>query len=183
MTEETKLNDLKFQLFDPKEDSKNKLPNSLGNYIIVLRETATLPDAKIKPIYTTYNGYNVIYTGISSKNLRDRDYEQHFTGNNAGRSTLRKSLGCLFGYKQIPRDEKNLTNGKTKFEEKDEKELSNWMQENLLVFFLSGTQKNTVEKLEEFLIKEFNPPLNIQKNKDGQNKEYVKMLKSIRNNK
>jgi len=179
MKEETKITDLKFEKFDPKKDLEDKLPDSPGNYIVVLRKTAKMPDAAVTPVYKSYMGYDVVYTGISSKSLRERDYKHHFTGNNAGRSTLRKSLGCLMGFKQIPRDNKK-DNKKTKFGEKDEERLSDWMKENLLLFFSS--QKD-VKTLEERLIKEFNPPLNIQKNKEGKNKEYVAMLRSLRNTK
>ena len=46
--------------------------------------------------------------GISTVSIRKRDYQQHFIGNNAGKSTLRKSLGSLMGFPKIPRD-KNLS--------------------------------------------------------------------------
>lgn len=90
--------------FDPQTDSESKVENAPGIYLICLKENATLPSVSIKPVLPSFIGLEVIYTGIAGGSLRTRDYHQHFKGNNAGRSTLRKSLGVLFGYEQIPRD-------------------------------------------------------------------------------
>ncbi len=168
---------LKFELFDPMKDKEDKIPDKSGNYIVVLREKVELPVIDITPIYNMYKGYRVIYTGISSKSLRKRDYSQHFTGNNAGHSTLRKSLGSLMGLKKIPRDTKKPENGKTKFTDADEEKLSAWMKENLLLFFLC---ENEFATLEEFLINKLNPPLNIQGNKNEVNQDYRDKLRKLR---
>lgn len=181
MTKETKIMSLNFKMFDPQKDSKNSLPDTPGNYILVLRETAKLPDTEITPIYETYKGYNVVYTGTTS-NLRSR-YKEHFEDNNAGWSTLRKSLGCLRKFQQIPRDKDNPENEKTKFNDKDEEFLSNWMQENLLLYYSPETESMDKKTLENLLIKEFYPPLNIQKNRKGKNRAFVAMLDFLRNNK
>ena len=121
-----------FKLFNPQTMKASDLPDCPGNYLVVLaNESSRLPDVGIEPVYTKteHNGmyYDVIYTGISTDSLRKRDYKQHFTGNNAGVSTLRKSLGSLMGMKKIPRDAGKPENGKTKFSENDEICLSNWM--------------------------------------------------------
>ena len=94
------------------------LPDKPGNYIIVLRSTSSLPikvQISTTPILTSFDykkeKYNVVYVGKSSKSLRIRDYKQHFTGT-AGNSTIRKSLGCLLGFKLIPRDINSPQNGK-----------------------------------------------------------------------
>lgn len=100
----------------------------------------------------------------------------HFIGNNAGRSTLRKSIGCLFGYELIPRDSK--PNGKTKFSDTDEEMLSEWMCENLLVFYCVTKE---YENMEDYLITKYNPPINIEKT-DGiiENHKFREKLKSLR---
>lgn len=172
-----------FTKFDLLTSDKNKIPNAPGNYIVVLREGTSLPEIGIEPIYTLvdYEGtsYRVIYTGLASDSLQERDYKQHFTGNNAGRSTLRKSLGSLMGFKKIPRD-KEPGNGKTKFVEQDEAALSVWMQSNLLLFFkIDGN----FEEAEKKLINEMNPPLNIQSNTNEINREYRKLLTVLRTEK
>jgi hypothetical protein len=109
--------------------------------------------------------------------LRTRDYRQHFIGNNAGRSTLRKSLGVLFGYKLIVRDN-NPSNGKTKFEQTDESKLSDWMRQNLLMFFLPTTNYAVTEIA---LINHFNPPLNLKDNHNSINADFRKLLSNMRN--
>ena len=116
-----------FKLFDPMKDCESILPDLPGNYFIVLRPTSQLAPIKVTPEfhYIDYNNnhYPIIYTGISNISIRKRDYHQHFIGNNAGRSTLRKSIGSLMGFSKIPRDKNNSDNGKTKFNENDEETL------------------------------------------------------------
>ncbi len=170
------LENFKINRFDPNVDSEIKIVNRCGNYIICLRKNSKLPSVSLTPILTTFEGLDVLYTGIASINLRTRDYRQHFKGNNAGCSTLRKSLGVLFGYLQIPRD-KNPNNGKTKFSNKDEQNLSEWMQANLIMFFLPSLDFN---KVELNLIDHFNPPLNLKDNHNQINLEFRKHLSSLR---
>ena len=130
-----------FSLFDPQKTRASVLPDKPGNYIIVLRSTSSLPikvQISTTPILTSFQHkkekYNVVYVGKSSKSLRIRDYKQHFTGT-AGNSTIRKSLGCLLGFKLIPRDINSPQNGKTTFDEFDERTLTEWMKDNLLLFY------------------------------------------------
>jgi hypothetical protein len=100
-------------------------------------------------------------------------------GNNAGRSTLRKSLGVLFGFEQIPRDKDPLT-GKTKFSEADEATLTTWMHHNLIMFFLPTLD---FADLENQFIKQFNPPLNLKNNDNDVNREYRQRLSQLRSGK
>lgn len=174
-----------FKLFDPMKGCSSALPNIPGNYLIVLREFSQLPQIELTPelhsINYEGNHYQVIYTGISSKSIRERDYRQHFTGNNAGRSTLRKSLGSLMGFPKIPRDKNDPDNGKTKFNENDEEVLSQWMKENLLLFYsVENREKEQIENLEKKLINDYNPPLNILRNNNPINKKYRVLLKNLR---
>ena len=127
----TILQRFKANRFDPLLDCESTIPDRAGNYILCLRSNSKLPKVSIEPTLKVFDGLQVIYTGIAGGSLRSRDYRQHFKGNNAGRSTLRKSLGVLFGYKQIPRDN-DPTTGKTKFGFLDEINLTEWMCENLI---------------------------------------------------
>ncbi|MBD3581577.1 GIY-YIG nuclease family protein [Flavobacterium selenitireducens] len=170
------LDTFKINRFDPKTDSETNIANSSGNYILCLKENSNLPIASIKPILTSFEGLQVIYTGIASGSLRTRDFRQHFKGNNAGRSTLRKSLGVLFGYKQIPRDS-DPTTGKTKFNIKDEQKLSEWMCNNLVMYFLPTSDFDNIE-IE--LINHFNPPLNLKHNSNIVNLDFRRILSSLR---
>lgn len=174
------LDDLKLNCFDPNIDIETKIPDSPGNYILCLRKHSKLPTPTTTTItLTKFEGLDVIYTGIAGKSLRNRDYKQHFIGNNAGSSTLRKSLGVLFGYKLISRD-KDPNTGKTKYRLEDEIELSKWMKSNLIMYFLPTAD---YKKIEIKLITHFNPPLNLKDNKNHVNTEFRKLLSNLRNNK
>ena len=170
---------MQFQIFDPKKNDIGSVPSKPGNYIVVLRKDSKLPDIGIPVTYCKYEGYNVIYTGLASKNLKDRDIQKHFNGT-AGGSTLRKSLGCLFGYDLIPRDSQYDINKKTKFNDADESRLSDWMREHLLLFYYSNENYNEIESR---LIQELNPPLNLDKNSHVINSAFRGHLKSLRNRK
>ena len=184
---ETKLNDYenlsqilsKFSAnrFDPILDHESKIDNSSGNYIICKRKNVDLPKNITGIEFKLFDNLEVIYTGIAGKSLKTRDFRQHFKGNNAGRSTLRKSLGVLFGYKLIPRD-KDPNTGKTKFCVEDEIKLSDWMQKNLIMYFLPNSEFNN---LEDKLIEHFNPPLNLSKNRNLVNLDFRKKLSELRN--
>ena len=173
------LETFKINRFDPSTDSEIIIANSSGNYILCLKTNSTLPTVAIKPILTNFEGLEVIYAGIASGSLRTRDFRQHFKGNNAGRSTLRKSLGVLFGYKQIPRDS-DPTTGKTKFNFEDEQKLSEWMCNNLVMYFLPTSEFKDIE-IE--LINQFNPPLNLKDNRNIINFGYRRLLSSLRSKK
>lgn len=165
-----------FKLFDPKTADIETIPDQGGNYLLVLRNGSELPDIGITPHYKTHDGHRVIYTGISQSSLRKRDFRQHFHGN-AGGSTLRKSLGCLFGYPLIPRS-KTGEDRKTTLRPQDEERLSDWMHDNLLLYCKPDNQCATAE---EQLIKEFDPPLNLSKVPNpSPNTEYRNRLKQIR---
>lgn len=173
------LDAFRINCFDPKTDSETIITNDSGNYILCLKKNSNLPTVPIKPILTNFEGIQVIYTGVAGGSLRTRDFRQHFKGNNAGRSTLRKSLGVLFGYKQIPRDSDPAT-GKTKFNIEDEIKLSEWMCDNLIMYFFPTSNFNSIE-IE--LINHFNPPLNLKDNSNTINIDFRRLLSSLRTNK
>ena len=176
VTVEQKCNDYsEFKQFDPKVDNADQIPDNAGNYIVCLRKSSKLP--KTEPDFITQNhqGKEVIYVGIAGKSLRKRDYKQHFNGN-AGSSTLRKSIGSLFGYQKVPRSV-HKDDGKTKFSSADERKLSQWMKNNLIFYFLSNDEP---DYLEDLLIRKFNPPLNLAKNKNALNAEFRMSLKQLR---
>lgn len=168
-----------FKIFDPMTMDSNMLPNVAGNYVFLLRKGSQLPQVDIKPIISEMdidgNTYQVIYTGIASKNLRQRDYRTHFVGNNASRSTLRKSIGCLFGYDFIPRNEGDSEH--KKFKPADEEKLTEWMMSNLLLAFVENANP---KPLEDELIRKLNPPLNLEKNHNKVNAEFRALLSKLR---
>lgn len=168
-----------FKLFDPMTMDSNTLPNVAGNYVFLLRKGSQLPKVDIEPkipeVTLDGNTYQAIYTGIASENLRQRVYRTHFVSNNASRSTLRKSIGSLIGYDLIPRKEGDLKH--KKFKPTNEEKLTEWMMSNMLLAFVENADP---EPLEEKLIAELNPPLNLDKNTNMVNKEFRALLSKLR---
>lgn len=171
-----------YKLFDPTNMTKGLPVEAPGNYIFLLRPNVTLPTNMIaeQPEFTTltYEGtaYRVLYTGVTKDSLYKRVFKIHLAGNNAGKSTLRKSLGCLWGYTFVARDKKPDSK-KTKFADKDEASITTWMRKNLLVLFVPNSN---FEVDEQELIDMFNPPLNLQKNHNMVNLNYRRQLEELR---
>ena len=168
-----------FKIFDPMTMDSNMLPNVAGNYVFLLRKGSQLPQVDINPqipeVTLDGNTYQAIYTGIASESLRQRVYRIHFIGNNASRSTLRKSIGSLFGYDLIPRKEGDSKH--KKFKPADEEKLTEWMKNNLLLAFVENADP---ESMEDKLIAELNPPLNLDKNDNTVNAEFRALLSKLR---
>lgn len=166
-----------YQVFDPANSSHDSIPSKPGYYFICLKSGCTLPDVGTSFITSKVNDKELIYIGMAAYDLGKRLIKQHFYGNNAGKSTLRKSLGSLIGYSKVPRD-KDPNSGKTKFSELDENLLTKWMETNLLVYYAVHLNP---ESIETELIKELNPPLNLIKNSNRTNSEFRKVLSELRN--
>lgn len=168
-----------FKLFDPMTMDSNTLPNVAGNYVFLLRKGSQLPKVDIEPQIPEFsldgNTYQAIYTGIASKSLRKRDYRNHFVDNDASRSTLRKSIGSLFGYDLILRKESDTKH--KRFQPADEEKLTEWMMSNLLLAFVENANP---KPLEDELIAELNPPLNLDKNDNTVNAEFRALLSKLR---
>lgn len=168
-----------YKIWDPLKPGS--ITSMAGNYIFILRQGVELFQPKMdeKPIYKTivYEGreYNVLYTGVG-KNLYERIIKVHY-GDNAGRSTLRKSLGSLCGYGFIPRDKNKPMNGKTKFKPEDEQKITSWMMTNLIVLY---KENPNYAKDEIKLINKYNPPLNIKENENSVNWNYREKLHLLR---
>ena len=153
-----------FTLFDPAQGQRADLPAVEGNYIVMLKTGCNIPDVLGNFKYTEVSlygvDYRVLYTGVAS-NLKSRIWTNHLHGN-GGNSTLRKTLGSLFGYQKIARDKNYQINKKTKFCAEDENSLTAWMERNLLFAYLANDKRN---ELESFLIDSLLPPLNVEGSK------------------
>ena len=175
-----------YKMFDPTRLDRGLPPEQQGNYIFLLRPGVMLPEDMItsQPIFSTltYKGtdYRVLYTGVTSKTLYERVFKTHLFGNNAGKSTLRKSLGSLWGYSFIYRDKNPnpAKTPKTKFRDEDEKAITQWMKQNLLVLVVPNAN---FDDDETELIETFNPPLNLDKNNNVVNLSYRAQIKKLRN--
>jgi predicted GIY-YIG superfamily endonuclease len=168
---ETILAELKKNKFDP-TNKKTKIDESRGVYIICLRENVEFPPTKcpLSIEFETFAGYKVLYVG-QSDNLESR-VDTHFNDKKTKSSTFRKSLGVLFGYTLVPQT--------ISFTEADEKKLTRWMEDHLIIYFFVEERDKEVKNI---LIEHFNPPLNLQKNYNSKNKKFRKHLSLLRQNK
>lgn len=171
-----------FKVFNPWDEAITRLPSAAGNYVFLLKKDIPFPmkgiddTPVIRNIEINGKEYQIIYTGIASKSLRQRIGRNHF-GENAGRSTLRLSLGSLMGFTKIYRDE----SGKhLKFKAVDEQKLTDWMQRNLLVLFYVNPY---CEGDEDNMIATLNPPLNLDKNHCSENAGFRAELSHMRSKK
>ena len=173
-----------FKVFNPLNDDVAKLPKAAGNYIFLLKKGIPFPMKGIshvpiiREITLGDKEYLLIYTGIvkptsTASNLQKRIGKQHF-GENAGRSTLRLSLGSLMGFTKIFRDssQKHL-----KFKKTDEQKLTNWMQNSLIVLYYANYN---CDNDEDNMILALNPPLNLDKNHCCENAEFRSELSNLR---
>ena len=168
------LND--FIPFNPTKDNSKQIPKLPGNYFVLIRDLNELPNRGYEVSCKVFKGMNVIYTGVSQKNLYKRIWKNHF-GNVSGNSTLRQSLGCLFGYEQFPRDVNNQENDHIRFSKENEAKLTEWMKENLIFFILPYQDYST---LESALIRFFNPPLNLEGDLGVANAQFRAFIQVLR---
>jgi hypothetical protein len=112
----------------------------------------------------------VIYVGKSEKSLLPR-YDTHFRGT-ARWSTFRKSIGVLFGLRK-----EILDKGKYKFTSEDEKWLSQWLSENIILYYLECKE---IKEIEQEFIDHFLSPLNLKGNKQLINVDFRKKLTGLR---
>ena len=168
-----------FVPFDPNTDYPSVIPGEPGNYLVTLREGCTLPGIGADLKYRSWSDFkdmHVVYTGMSEKSLRKRITHDHLKGHSAF-STLRISLGCLLGFKLVPRDK--VPDGRHwRFSTEDEAALSKWMRENLM-FHYRRTQAPDI--MERALIVLHCPPLNLDApTGDTIYKEFQAKLKELR---
>lgn len=169
-----------FILYNPATGNPQEIPTGAGNYFVVLREGCILPVTEFPLQMAKFRGMDIVYTGIAgvSSGLRRRITWAHL-GNNAGRSTLRLSLGVLLGFTPIPRDAGKPFNGHARFCPDEEKRLTAWMEGNLLFFFHPN---DDCEVTEDELVASLNPPLNLSKNTNPVNQEFRSLLSELRSN-
>ena len=143
---------------------------SSGIYAILIRTPERLPS-----ITPGRNG--LLYLGMTDDGL---DARNHFHHAHSGFSTFRRSLGALLKHelslRPIPRapgkSRSNVIN--YRFSDDEERALSEWMQEHLLIAQLPFS--GDVRTLEQDAIRLLEPPLNLT----GWSNPQRAMLKSLR---
>lgn len=144
-----------FVEYDPLVDDPKSIPEEPGSLIFVLRYMSNLHQLagmKLKE----FEGQKVLFVG-ESENLRKRIAFDHFKGDSS-RSSLRISFGCLLDMEQIPRD-KTPDGVHFRFSKEDEQWLTQWIKENLLVYYKATPYHTPMTKL---LMSALNPPLNLE---------------------
>jgi hypothetical protein len=159
--------------FNPLIDNPKVLPNDKGVYIVTSIDTAVLPSAMKDLKYMYLSGRPVLYVGITSKSLRSRDYRNHFNGNARG-STLRKSIGSLL---ELSKDRTDGKQSRYRFLKNEESRLTEWMKHNLFLHFYLTSDPTSIENQ---LINNLNPPLNLKDNLNPENREFRMKLKELR---
>lgn len=163
------------RLFAPLSDEISQLPSEKGIYMIIAKNAASIQHLFINAEVPMFKGYPVLYIGISeSQGLRARDYKNHFTGT-ARQSTLRKSLGALHEWRDM---RVYFRDRKYKFNAICEEKLSSWMKDNLMIFYWLVDEN--IGEIENKLINEFSPPLNLAKNRSPINRTFRAELKKLR---
>lgn len=129
-----KFND--FIEFNPATGTKGDIPKAPGNYLVTIRDINALPTLSNEVKTRQYKAQELLYTGISNTDLNNRIRNSHVYCT-TDRSTLRRTLGSLFGYFPIPRDKNNPGNGKIRFNVEDE-DAPVTIQAQLLDFLYQG---------------------------------------------
>jgi DNA-directed RNA polymerase subunit beta len=163
----SQLSDLKDVFrFVPESDllsyeNRSKFPKEGGVYGWYLDE---LPPGVPKEGCRTVGKWTLLDVGKADKGSLNAILRQHFTLNAKG-SALRKSLGVLLGYERTYKSPKEA---EKKFVFKNEKQLSEWLEEHARVVCIDKRKieesGSTVEDFEKDLIAEYCLPLNDQKN-------------------
>ena len=142
----------------------NNLPDEQGIYAFYVDKTTDLGKFG-KP-------EQIIYVGLSEKNLNSRDTETHLKSGQTGWSTLRRSIGAILKTKlkltAQKRDinPKKLRADKYKFDEKGEIKLTEWMIKNLKMGYWSTSKPLSKDKLwdeEERVIIMLKPTLDLDR--------------------
>lgn len=135
------------------------VPNDPGLYCIQISNISKLPAPFDEHLKT--RNHNIIYIGIASQSLQKRFLNQELRA--SGHGTFFRSIGAVLGF----RPEKGSLIAKTnkrnyKFRSDDEKQIINWINNNLIVNWT--VFNGDFEKVETELIQKYCPLLNIAKN-------------------
>lgn len=161
-----------FEEYDPLVDNPESIPEVPGSLIFVLRYMSNLHQLAGMNL-KEFEGQEVIFVG-ESENLRKRIANEHFRGDSS-RSSFRISIGCLLDMELIPRDK--MPDGvHFRFAKEDEQWLTQWMKENLLVYYKATPYHAQLTRL---MISAFNPPLNLD-NTSPDRQEFRKELTELR---
>lgn len=137
-----------FEEYDPLYNETSEIPDDCGSYVVVLREEGEgFPIMLENP--QEFEGQDVLYVG-ESENLRK--VTDFFKGNSS-KSLFRQNIGALLSLDPIKEGDG------IRFSAEDERWLSKWMKENLLVYYQVNLRHEQVTQL---LLDELDPMLNLE---------------------
>lgn len=149
---------MNFKRFDPSKNTIRELPESNGVFLVLLKYSGQLfyfCSTDHAPDFSNFTigkrVMPVVYIG-STNNLRKRIWNQTLNGT-ADKMTMRKSIGVLMGLNLDPSSDRK------RFCIPDEKNLSDWMFENLIFLYCETEDPMAETKL----ITQYNPPLKHKK--------------------
>lgn len=140
------------------------IPLEQGIYAWYFR---SLPPGVPESLSPQFDGLHLLYIGVSpahesSKNNLRKRIQAHFRGN-ASSSTLRLTLGCLLSNTIGLRLRPTGSTGRLTFAD-DETILSDWLEQNAFVTWVSSPRPWVIEK---DVISNISPLLNLQHNKSS----------------
>ena len=145
--------------FKSVSNSEHLIPDQPGLYSIRIKNKMIL-DNVFSNVLIERN-HNIMYIGLSSKSLQKRFLNQELRAK--GHGTFFRSLGAILGY--VP--EKGSLLGKSnqnnyKFSSNNEQKIIEWIEEHLIINWVAV--KDNLNALENELIKQYLPLLNISGN-------------------
>lgn len=141
------------------ENSENLIPEKPGIYCIRIKDSKELPEIFAKEL--DLRNHNIIYFGIASQNLFKRFFNQELRAK--GHGTFFRSIGAMLNFRPEKGSLIDKANKRNyKFSSNSEKEIINWINENLLINWIEI--EDNLEGFETNLILKYKPLLNISKN-------------------
>ncbi|WP_417857537.1 GIY-YIG nuclease family protein [Xanthomarina gelatinilytica] len=140
-------------------EAEQNIPNVPGIYCIRIKSSKEL-DTVFSNVLNQRN-HNIIYIGIASKSLSKRFLGQELRAK--GHGTFFRSMGAVLGY--LPEQGSligKLNQNNYKFSSKNEQKIIEWIDENLIINWVSVT--DNLNSIEKELIIEHLPLLNIAGN-------------------
>jgi len=135
----------------------NMVPDVPGLYCVKAREEA----AKALSKYGSVRNDGIIYIGKASVSLRTRLWEQEL--NHKSAATFFRSIGAMLGYLPPKGSLYGKSSRNYKFNLEDTEAIREWMRQSLMVNWIP-LDAGSIDSVEESLIMEYRPLVNIEHN-------------------
>lgn len=133
-----------------------RVPHEPGLYCIKLQAGVTLPSK-----FGKAREDGIIYIGKTSKSLYERLWEEEL--NHKRPATFFRSIGAILGYLPPKGSLAGKSTRNYKFNKEDTELIRQWIQQSLLVNFVT-LERDEIDEAEKSFIKKYCPLVNIQHN-------------------